>query len=68
MKILRQIYARIMREFWYWRGEALVRKLCILNSRMIKNDYPAYLENLEFIVAEKLEHADQKFWYYAARD
>jgi hypothetical protein len=68
MKSLDKIKARIMREFWYWRGEALVRKLCILNNRMMKANYPAYLEHMEFIVAEKLEHADRKFWYYAARD
>lgn len=71
MKNLKQIHAAIMREFWYERGEALVNQLCLVNDIIEKVKNPSienYLQERRYLIGEKLEMANQKFWYYAAKD
>lgn len=71
MKSIQEIKAVILREFWYERGEALVNQLYHINTLIEKAPYPflrRLLEERRYDIGEKLENADQKFWYYSARD
>lgn len=71
MKTLDQIHATLLREFWYERGEALVNQLCFLDDLITKVEVPfveRYLQKQRYRIGEKIQNADQNFWYYAARD
>lgn len=71
MRSIQEIKAAILREFWYERGEALVNQLCYIDTLIAKAPYTflrRYLEEQRYDICEKLENADQKFWYYSARD
>lgn len=68
--MLEKIKIKFLKEFWYFRAEALVNKLLILddilNDEWIKTGY-IYdkIQDMQMKVAIKLEDADDRFWYYA---
>lgn len=71
MRTLKQIAAGIMREIYYQRSEGLVDQLCVIDDLLTRSYAPKlnnHLEERRYLIGAKLERADQKFWYYAARD
>ncbi len=69
--MLDKIMTRLKREFWYYRGESLCQQLFMLDDLIQNNPnglFTDWLKDRQFKVAERLENADQNFWYWAARD